>query len=391
MLGRYLRHLLTEALSMKNKKTKQVTIEALDAMIRHVDKGPSGFWVDDYSGCGNPLVFPEFEDGLKKGQLIQKKHFLCPWNTAVMYGEGHGNIGTDCYYSCSIDKARYLTANELKMVLTRFKIRMKNGDYDCLEHISPLLTKDEIRCTDNRIHMELRERKLREEQKQQERLKNAASLIAKYPNEESLLKHHYGEKECVLTEGGVILFDPVSRNKLVGAEKYSYDEYLDVQFASLGKKHRAYFADCFFNVGGSCFKGQIEKIKENYICFKRILFSGTYTDGTMFDGKEDHVWMDKTGFEEYNIGDCVLFGAEVYRYIKTGDGKLIDYGLRNPIDIKKIEDYKLPTDDELIAQEVDQLICETCFLREHCDYNNCLMNRKQKRSLKEEMLRVIKD
>lgn len=146
----------------------------------------------------------------------------------------------------------------------------------------------------------------------------------------------------------------------------------------------------FFNVVGLCFKGQIKKVKEKHICFKRVLISGTYADGTMFDGKEDHVWMDKTGFEEYNIGDCVLFGAEVYCYIKTGNGKLIDYGLRNPIDIKKVEDYKLPTDDELIAQEVDQLICETCFLREHCDFNNCLMNQKQKRSLKEEMLRVIK-
>ena len=41
-----------------------------------------------------------------------------------------------------------------------------------------------------------------------------------------------------------------------------------------------------------------------------------YTDGTMFDGKEDHVWMDKSGFEEYTIGDGVSFGAEVYRYVK---------------------------------------------------------------------------
>ena len=30
-------------------------------MIQHSDKGPSGFWVDDYEGCGNPKIFPEFE------------------------------------------------------------------------------------------------------------------------------------------------------------------------------------------------------------------------------------------------------------------------------------------------------------------------------------------
>ena len=41
-----------------------------------------------------------------------------------------------------------------------------------------------------------------------------------------------------------------------------------------------------------------------------------YTDGRMFDGKEDHVWMDKSGFEEYAVGDGVSLGAEVYRYVK---------------------------------------------------------------------------
>lgn len=66
----------------------------------------------------------------------------------------------------------------------------------------------------------------------------------------------------------------------------------------------------------SHFKGQIEKVKSKHVCFKRIFISGMYTNGTMFDGKEDHVWMDKSGFEEYAIGDGVSFGAEVYRYVK---------------------------------------------------------------------------
>ena len=89
----------------------------------------------------------------------------------------------------------------------------------------------------------------------------------------------------------------------------------------------------------------------------------------MFDDKEDHVWMDKSGFEKYNVGDSVSFCAEVYRYVKTGNGKLIDYGLRNPTGIQKIEAYELPSDDELIMQEVEQLICETCFLSEQCNRN----------------------
>ena len=51
---------------MKTKKEK--TMDVLDIMIQHADKGPSGFWVDDYEGCGNPKIFPEFEEGLKRGR-----------------------------------------------------------------------------------------------------------------------------------------------------------------------------------------------------------------------------------------------------------------------------------------------------------------------------------
>ena len=115
---------------MNNKQTKKATVDAINVMIRHADKGPSGFWVEDHEGCGNPAVFPEFEEGLKRGRLVQKEHYFCPWNTAIMYGDGHGNINTGCYHSCSIDKARYLSAQELKEILVRFKTRMENGDYD---------------------------------------------------------------------------------------------------------------------------------------------------------------------------------------------------------------------------------------------------------------------
>ena len=169
----------------------------------------------------------------------------------------------------------------------------------------------------------------------------------------------------------------------------SYDEYLDVQLASLGHAYRSGFANGIFNYLLE-FKGQIEKVKPKHICFKRVFISGMYSVGMMFDDKEDHVWMDKSGFEEYNAGDSVSFGAEVYRYVKTGNGKLIDYGLRNPTGIQKIEAYELPSDDELIMQEVEQLICETCFLSEQCNCNYCTMDPKKKRLLKQEMFRAIK-
>ena len=94
---------------MINKNKKNETLRILETMIQNADKGPSGFWVEDHEGCGNPKIFPEFMEGLKRGSLVQKEHMLCPCNTAVLYGKGHGNIVTGCYHSCSIDKAKYLS------------------------------------------------------------------------------------------------------------------------------------------------------------------------------------------------------------------------------------------------------------------------------------------
>lgn len=373
---------------MRNEQAKKATIHALDLMIRHADKGPSGFWVEDYEGCGNPAIFSEFDEGLRRGRLVQKEHYLCPWNTAIMYGAGHGNINTGCYHSCSIDKAKYLSEQELKKILVRFKARMENGDYNSVDHLLPLLTESERKHIEDRILAEQRERERNEERNRQERIKKAAALIAKYPDEESLLAAYYGEDDCVGGENGLVFFSPNSRKNVVGTEEMSYDKYLDIQFASLGHPYRSGFANGIFNYLLS-FKGQIEKVKPKYVCFKRIFIEGMYSDGMMFDDKEDHVWMDRSGFEEFNAGDSVSFGAEVYRYVKTGNGKLIDYGLRNPTNIQKIEAYELPTDDELIMQEVEQIICEICFLSEQCNRNYCTMEPKKKRLLKQDMFRRI--
>ena len=80
---------------MRNEQAKKATIHALDLMIRHADKGPSGFWVEDHEGCGNPAVFPEFEEGLKRGRLVQKEQYFCPWNAAIMYGLSLIHISSD--------------------------------------------------------------------------------------------------------------------------------------------------------------------------------------------------------------------------------------------------------------------------------------------------------
>ena len=94
-----------------------------------------------------------------------------------------------------------------------------------------------------------------------------------------LKKANYGKNVCTQMEGGVIFFDPDSLKEVVGAGAMTYDEYLDVQFQSMGKM-RSYFEMCYFNYAME-FKGQILKITKNNVCFKRVYVSGMYSDGDM--------------------------------------------------------------------------------------------------------------
>ncbi len=168
---------------------------------------------------------------------------------------------------------------------------------------------------------------------------------------------YYGTETCLAPEiGGVIWFSPDSLNDVVGAEKLTYDEYIDVQFDSIGKSKDS-FTMCIFNCGLE-YKSEIERRTKNKICFKRIFIVGMYSDGYMFDAKEDHVWMDNNGFEGFNVGDCVSFSAEVYRYLKTGNGKQIDYSLRNPQGVRKIKPYELPTDEEIRSEMMKSITRE---------------------------------
>lgn len=191
---------------------------------------------------------------------------------------------------------------------------------------------------------------------------------------------NYGQNVCTMGESGTVCYSPDSQKDVVGANNMTYDEYLDVQIQSLGKT-RSGFEACYYNIPLE-FKGEIKRFSKRGICFKRIFISAMYPDGGMFDDKEDHVWMDKAGFEKFSVGDCLSFGAEVYRYVKTGHGKMIDYSLRNPEGIQKVPSYELPTDDELRAQAIQEIICETCFLSEHCNKVSCILKSHKKRHSK---------
>lgn len=378
---------------MKDNRIKKDTISAIDIMIAQADKGPSGFWTDDYEGCGNPDIFPEFDEGLKHGRYVHKEHFLCPWNTAVMYGDGHGNISTGCYHSCSIQDAKYLSAEMIATILKRFKKGVNSGQYDQLEHIAPLLTVAELGYIKKQKKKEAAEREKFEKSEAAKRRQKAAKLLQKYAGRDDvceLLCAYYGTEQTVDSGiGALIFFSPNSMKDVAGAEKLTYDDYIDAQIQAAGK-FRIDFLNCYMNIPLE-FKGEIEKIDSIHkrICFKRIFVTGMYSDGICFDGKEDHVWMSSDGFGACAVGDCFEFGAEVYRYLKTGNGKMIDYSLRNPDGVKRIDKYQLPTDKELALQQIEMIICESCFLSDKCSHLSCMRNPKEIKALKRELLNSL--
>lgn len=242
-------------------------------------------------------------------------------------------------------------------------------------------------------NQKIKELQMQKDQKQESdrntRLKKANALIQKYPERTELFAAHYGEKEWANTYDGVIDFNPEGYKEVVGAEKMSYDDYISAQIDSFGKT-RTDFINCYFNIPLE-FRGQIEKITKTHVCFKRVFVSGMFPDGDMFDGKEDHVWMDKHDFESFEVNDCVKFFAEVYRYVKTGNGKLIDYSLRTPLGIEKIDFYTLPSDEELLAQEIDRIICENCYLSEQCNRTFCLLPKGTKKNRQNQIADTVKN
>ena len=198
---------------------------------------------------------------------------------------------------------------------------------------------------------------------------------------------YYKEKVVVQDYDGIIDYDPEKLKDIVGGEKLTYDEYLEIQ-RKHGREVRGSFQLCYYECALG-FKGQIERKTKDKVCFKRIFVEGMYRDGVCFDGKEDHVWMDLKGFEQYKEGDCLSFWAEIYRYLKTGNGKMIDFGLRNPVKIKQIDQYELPTDEELIKQELESIVCETCYLHEQC-YGMCLLPKGKKKAMINSLYKAAK-
>jgi len=380
---------------MSNEKVKK-TAELIDVMIQKAEKGPSGFLVEDREGCGNPEIFPDFAEGLKNGRLIQKEHLYCPWNTTILYGGKRGCLTTGCYHNCSIRDVKYLTPKMLRRLLSLFKNNLLSGTYAYgrNDDIKPIISEKEtayIKLQKENEHRKL-EKEIEAEHRKQVKISSGwmKKYLHKFENQKeirSLVTSFYCKKQSYNSfDYGLIFFDPDEKNTVAGAEKISYDEFIYIQLKSHIK--RIDFLNCFINYPLR-FRGCIEKINAKNICFKRIFVEGMYTDGECFDGKEDHVWMSKKGFERFKVGDSVSFFADVYRYLKTSNGKSLEYGLINPKGIKKIESYELPTDEQLMEDEIKRIICESCFLADQCSGFFCMRNKDELKKQREYMKKLI--
>ena len=193
------------------------------------------------------------------------------------------------------------------------------------------------------------------------------------------------------TEFGIIDMSDDAMKDVVGGEDLSYEEYLQAVFNSRNIRRHC-FEYCYYSNAWCNFKGQINRFdkKKGKVIFNRIYISGGLMDGDCYEGKEDHVWMDIKPFESYQEGDCLSFGGEVYRYLKTRNGKQISFGIRVPYDISKIETYELPTDDDMLMQAVDQMICEACMFNEHCYMGMCIANKEWRDEMRKTLFNAAK-
>ena len=83
-------------------------------------------------------------------------------------------------------------------------------------------------------------------------------------------------------------------------------------------------------------------------------------------------------------------GGDIYRYLKTRNGKQISFGIREPYDITQIESYELPSDDDMIMQAVDQMMCEVCMFNEHCYMGMCIANKEWREEMRKTLFNAAK-
>lgn len=196
-----------------------------------------------------------------------------------------------------------------------------------------------------------------------------------------------------MSQWGTIDFRRDCWKSVVSGKNLSYDDFLELQHLH-AKECRQGFELCYYASITTRFSGCIERWNKerNLICFSRILIEGIYEDGTGFTSKEDHVWMSGKGFEAYKVGDNLSFFAEVYRYLKVGHGKILDFALRNPSEIERIDEYEVPSDDDELRERIDEFICDyLCMYNEQCYRNWCLANDEWRESMQKIIFHILKE
>lgn len=126
---------------------------------------------------------------------------------------------------------------------------------------------------------------------------------------------------------------------------------------------------------------KVVSIEENQAVLKNVVIDGIRHDGMGFIGSEDHVNIFNTKdikiLKEKNLqpGCKICFMAQSYEYERK-DGSS-DFSLCNISDIEIIDDYDIPTKEELIDEQIRNLVCEVCLYDDSCDCGMCMADKNE--------------
>lgn len=154
---------------------------------------------------------------------------------------------------------------------------------------------------------------------------------------------------------------------------------IELNRIEIGSECRAYL-QWYYAEGGNVvahadFKGRIKKITNRGILFEKLYINFCERDGCGVNGKEEHVWIfDKKPFLSVGakLNDCVQFTGLVYAYQRRD--KSVDFSLKDCSEVNIIDEYTLPSDEQLLKQSADRLRCEVCLYTDHCDRVFCIMD-----------------
>lgn len=57
---------------------------------------------------------------------------------------------------------------------------------------------------------------------------------------------------------------------------------------------------------------------------------------------------------------------------------------------KKIDTYELPTDDDLLMQCINQMVCKACMFNEHCNVGMYIANKEWREEMRKTLFNATK-